>query len=129
MKIIRDFKSSFVANFVYNGLSVTDSFGLMRWNCSDPASAPVLSLLPSSGSVTAGDVLTASCEGQGGNPVPALSLYLGATLLTHTNLTTATSATVVTSAEHDGLLVRCHAQNDVMDTAVEASQMLEVLCK
>jgi hypothetical protein len=88
----------------------------------------VLSLLPS-GSVKAGDELTLSCEGRGGNPVPALSLYLGATLLTYTNLTTATSATVVTSAVHDGMQVRCHAQNDVMDTPVEASQMLEVLCK
>jgi hypothetical protein len=87
----------------------------------------VLSLLPSSGSVTAGDELTASCEGRGGNPDPALSLYLGATLLTYTNLTTA-SATVVTSAEHDGMNLSCHAQNDVMDTP-KAHQMLEVLCK
>jgi hypothetical protein len=88
----------------------------------------VLILLPSSSSVKAGDELTASCEGRGGNPVPALSLYLGATLLTYTNLTTA-SATFVTSALHDGLLLSCHAQNDVMDTPVEASQILEVLCK
>jgi hypothetical protein len=88
----------------------------------------VLSLLPSN-SVKAGDVLTVSCEGRGGNPVPALSLYLGATLLTTTNLTTTASATFVTSAEHDGMHVRCHAQNDVMDTPVETNQMLEVLCK
>ncbi len=89
----------------------------------------MLSLLPSSGSVTAGDELTVSCEGRGGNPLPALSLYLGATLLTHSNLTETSSATFVTSAAHDGLRVHCHAQNDVMDTPVEASQMLEVLCK
>ena len=73
--------------------------------------------------------MTAVCEGQGGNPDPVLSLYLGSDQLMAAAQRNSTSVTFLASPEQDGMVVLCWAQNDVMDSPVEALAQLEVLCK
>ena len=72
--------------------------------------------------------MTAVCEGQGGNPDPVLSLYLGSAQLMAAQQNS-TSVTFLASPEQDGMVVLCRARNDVMDSPVEALAQLEVLCK
>ena len=72
--------------------------------------------------------MTAVCEGQGGNPDPVLSLYLGSDQLMAAAQRNSTSVTFLASPEQDGMVVLCRAQNDVMDSPVEALAQLEVLC-
>ena len=72
--------------------------------------------------------MTAVCEGQGGNPDPVLSLYLGSDQLMAAAQQNSTSVTFLASPEQDGMVVLCRARNDVMDSPVEALAQLEVLC-
>jgi Immunoglobulin domain len=94
---------------------------------SDASSKPLLILDPPS-PIHAGEEVTVSCESQGGNPTPILSLYLGSDLLAINN-DQGSLATFVASPEHHGMTIACQAINSVMDSPVETSQLLEVLCK
>jgi hypothetical protein len=87
----------------------------------------VLALLPSN-KVKAGEEVSVICKGQAGNPEPVLSLHLGSEQLAAAQLNS-TYATFIASSEMDGMVVRCQAQNEVMDSPVESNEELEVLCK
>jgi Immunoglobulin domain len=100
---------------------------LIKTFCSDATSTPALEIHPSD-SIQAGEEVTVTCMARGGNPEPELSLYLGSERVLATNESSA-SFTIVANPEQDELEVRCEAQNDVMDSPVEASTQLEVLCK
>ena len=78
--------------------------------------------------IHAGEEVRVSCESQGGNPEPTLSLYLGSEQL-GSSATAAISESFVASPEHHEAVLACHAVNSVMDSPVEQSLLLEVLCK
>jgi hypothetical protein len=73
-------------------------------------------------------MVTISCKGQGGNPEPILSLYLGSEKLGDSSMGAASATFVATAAHHREMLV-CQAINSVMDIPEQSSRLLEVLCK
>jgi hypothetical protein len=78
--------------------------------------------------VQAGEEVSVVCDGQGGNPEPALSLYIGSEQIAQTKMNSI-STTFVASPDMDGMVVHCQAQNQVMDSPVVSHEELQVLCK
>ena len=80
------------------------------------------------GPLLAGEVVTVTCEGQGGNPAPTLTLYLGADQLGD-SAEGGISQSFVVGPQHEGMALVCQAVNSVMESPAESTYLLNVLCK